>query len=197
MNANKVIDKILSQAKSQAEAILKEASDKAAQQKASLDAELAEFEQKTAQLANAAAEDKRQRMLASARMANAKQLLAAKVGIVNDIFAKAKAAVNKLPDDQYLALMMSLIKQAVVTGQEEVIVGKNETRINDAFLKTVNAQIDGTIKKGNLKLSAKKGDFEGGFILVSGNVQINACTDMLIDRLRESMEMELSAELFS
>ena len=73
--------------------------------KLKLDAEIADFDTRTDQLAEDAAEDKLQRMLANARMTNAKQMLAAKVAILDDVFEKAKAAVNQLPDDQYLSLM--------------------------------------------------------------------------------------------
>ena len=89
----------------EAEKILSEAKAKAAEQKAQLDTEIAEFDAKTEQLAKDAAEDKLQRMLAGARMTNAKQMLAAKVEILDDVFEKAKDAVNQLPDEQYLSLM--------------------------------------------------------------------------------------------
>ena len=196
MNAEQVVEKILSQARDEAASIVTEAKDKAAGQKAALETELAEYNKKTEELAKDAGQDKLQRMLASARMANAKQMLASKVEILNEVFEKAKAAVNQLPDKDYLDLMMALMKKSVETGDEEVIVGKGEKRINDDFIKDVNRQL-GAGFKGNLRLSAEKGDFAGGFILARGKVQINACTDVLIDRLRETLDMELSAELFT
>ncbi|MHC5082775.1 MAG: V-type ATP synthase subunit E [Planctomycetota bacterium] len=196
MNAEQVVEKILSQARDEAAGILTEAKDKAAGQKAALESELAEFNKKTEEMAADAAADKLQRMLASARMANAKQMLSSKVAIIDDVFEQAKAAVNQLPDKDYLELMTALMKKSVETGDEEVIVGKSETRIDDSFIKDVNRQL-GTGFKGNLRMSSQKGDFAGGFILARGKVQINACTDVLIERLRETLDMELSAELFA
>lgn len=196
MNAEQVVEKILSQARAEADQIMGEARDKAAAQKADLDTELAEFNKKTQDLTQDAREDKLQRMMASARMSNAKQLLAAKAGILNDVFDKAKAAVNQLPNDKYLALMAAIMKKSVETGDEEVIVGKNETRINEDFIKKINREL-GAGFKGNLRLSSQRGQFSGGFILSRGKVRINACTDVLVDRLRESMAMELTAELFA
>jgi V/A-type H+-transporting ATPase subunit E len=196
MNAEQVVQKILAEAEEQARKILDEAKAKAAEQGSQLDSEIAEFGAKTDQLAADAGEDKLQRMLAGARMDNGKQLLAAKVEILNDVFERAKKAVNDLPDERYLLWAMIVMKQAVESGDEEVIVGKDEKRINADFIKKVNGEL-GSGFKGNLKLSAEKGDFSGGFILSHGKVQVNATTDVIIDDLRESMQIELSQTLLS
>lgn len=196
MNAEQVVQKILAEANAEAEKIVSEAQAKASDQGTELDAEIAEFDTRSAQLAKEAAEDKLQRMLAGARMSNAKQTLAAKVAILDSVFEKAKAAVRQLPDDQYLSLMTGLIKKAVETGDEEVVIGKDETRIDDTFISKVNQTL-GSGFKGNLRLSAERADIAGGFILSRGKVQVNASTDVMIDALRESMEMELSQILFA
>jgi len=195
MNAEQVVQKILAEAQAEAEAIVSEAKARAAEQAARTEAEIAEFDARTGELAKDAAEDKLRRMLAGSRMANAKQMLTAKVAILDEVFENTKAAVNRMPDEAYLSLMTELIKQAVETGDEEVIVGKNEARINHNFIKEVNRQL-GTGFKGNLRLGTERADISGGFILSRGKVQINASTDVMIDTLRESMEIELARELF-
>lgn len=195
MNAEQVVEKILAEAKAEAEQIINDAKAKIDEQGTQLDVQIAEYDTRSAQLAQEAAEDKLQRMLAGARMDNAKQTLAAKVAILDSVFENAKTAVRKLPDDQYLLLMTGLIKQAVETGDEEVIIGKDEKRIDDNFISKVNQTL-GSGFKGNLRLSAERADITGGFILSRGKVQVNASTDVLIESLRESMEIELSQELF-
>lgn len=195
MNAEQVVDKILSEAKAKAETIVSEAKAKAGQQGAELEKEIKDVDAQTDQLAKAAADEKLQRMLANARMANAKHLLAAKGELLDDVFGKAKNAVDHLPDDQYLSLMTKLMKQAVETGDEEVIVGKNEQRINESFIGTLNKEL-GSGFKGNLRLSDRRADITGGFILSRGKVQINAGTDVLIGSVRDTMETELANELF-
>lgn len=195
MNAEQVVEKILAEAKAEAEQIINDAKGKIDEQGTQLDVQIAEYDTRSAQLAQEAAEDKLQRMLAGARMDNAKQTLAAKVAILDSVFENAKTAVRKLPDDQYLLLMTGLIKQAVETGDEEVIIGKDEKRIDDNFISKVNQTL-GSGFKGNLRLSAERADITGGFILSRGKVQVNASTDVLIESLRESMEIELSQELF-
>ena len=195
MNADQVIKKILSEAQQQADEINRQASDKCALQKQQTEEELANYRAETERLSGQAAEERFQRLLAGARMSNGQKVLSAKVAILNDVFAKAKEAVNKLPDEQYLSLMAVMMKQAVETGDEEVVVGKNENRIDEAFVKKVSSDL-GAGFKGNLRFSDKRAEIAGGFILSRGKVRINASTDVLIDRLRESMEIELSRELF-
>ena len=92
--------------------------------------------------------------------------------------------------------MTGLIKRAVETGDEEIIIGKKESRINEAFISKINKTL-GSGFKGNFRLSAERADIAGGFILSRGKVQVNASTDVLIESLRESMEMELSQILFA
>lgn len=195
MNAEQVVDKILSEANAKAETIVNEAKAGAEQKSAELEQEIKDFDVQTEQLAKDAADDKLQRMLARARMANAKQLLAAKVNLLDEVFEQAKAAVNTLPDDPYLDLMTKLMKQAVETGDEEVIVGKDEQRINESFISKLNKEL-GSGFKGNLRLSKQRSDISGGFILSRGKVQINAGTDVLIESLRDTMETELAQTLF-
>jgi V/A-type H+-transporting ATPase subunit E len=195
MNAEQVVQKILAEANAEAEKIVNDARAKVADQKAQLDAKITDFAAETGRLAEDAAEDKLQRMLANARMTNAKQTLAAKAAILDDVFEKAKNAVTNLPDDQYLSLMTGLMKQAVETGDEEVIVGKGEQRINEEFVGRLNREL-GSGFKGNLRLSSRRADIAGGFILSRGKVQINVSTEVLIEQLHESMQVELAEELF-
>lgn len=195
MNTEQVVHKILSEAKAKAETIVNDAKAGAEQKNAAFEQEIKDVEAETETLAKEAADDKLQRMLAMARMANAKQLLAAKGEMLDEVFEKAKAAVNLLPDDQYLALMTDLMKQSVETGDEEVLIGKDEQRINDSFISRLNKEL-GAGFKGNLRLSSRRADIAGGFILSRGKVRINASTDVLIESLRESMETELANALF-
>jgi len=196
MNADQVIEKILSQAKAEAQAILAEAKAKADAQKARSRAELAEFDKQTDVLAQEAGADKLRRMLAGARMSNSKQALAAKVELLNEVFRKAEERLVQLPDESYKALMVKLMTQAVQTGDEEVLVGKDEGRINDDFVKQVNRQL-GPGFKGNLRLGTQRLDIKGGFVLSRGKVRMNASVEVLVGQVRESMETELAAKLFA
>jgi len=92
--------------------------------------------------------------------------------------------------------MEKLMLDAVETGDEQVVVDNNETVINQGFIKEVNKQLtkDG---KGNLKLSDKKQDIGGGFILKRQNISCNVSLDVLIGQAKENLEIEIAKELFT
>lgn len=195
MNAEQVVQKIMSQAKAEADKILAAAREAAGKEKQRLDQELVGFAGEARKAAEAAGQDKLARMLAAARMQNARELLAAKGQVLDELFARAKQRIEQMPDGEYLELMKRLIHKSVQTGQEEVIVGRHEGRINQDFLNRINGELAGQ-GKGQLRLSPTREDISGGFILSSGKVRINASVDVLVAQLRDTMEMQLTAELF-
>ncbi|MEN6307956.1 MAG: V-type ATP synthase subunit E [Anaerohalosphaeraceae bacterium] len=195
MNAEQVVQKIVSQARAEADKILAAARDAAGQEKQRLDQELGAHAGEIRKAADAAGQDKLARMLAAARMQNARELLAAKGQVLDELFARVKQRIEQMPDHDYLELMRRLIHKSVQTGQEEVIVGRHEGRINQDFINRVNGELAGQ-GKGHLRLSPTREDISGGFILFSGKVRINASVEVLVSQLRDSMEMQLTAELF-
>lgn len=195
MEANEVVQKILSQAEVEAEKILAEAQGESSKQERELASELSAYSQQTESLAQAAAADVKMRLLATARMDIQKQLLVTKAGLLDDVFAQARVQINSLPDDEYQQLISSLMEKAAETGDEEVVVGKNETRIDNSLVKHINRKL-GTGFKGNLHLASDRADIDGGFILRRGKIQLNVSTDVLLSQVRESIEMELSKDLF-
>ncbi|HML73839.1 MAG TPA: V-type ATP synthase subunit E [Anaerohalosphaeraceae bacterium] len=195
MNAEQVVQKIVSQARAEADKILAAAREAAGKEKQRLDQELGVFAGDARKAAEAAGQDKLARMLAAARMQNARELLAAKGQVLDELFARVKQRIEQMPDGEYLELMKRLLHKSVQTGQEEVIVGRHEGRINQDFLNRINGELAGQ-GKGHLHLSSTREDISGGFILSSGKVRINASVDVLVAQLRDAMEMQLTAELF-
>lgn len=195
MDAEQVVQKILSEARSQADKIKAQANEEATAQQEQLAGELAEFQKETEQKARVAAEDKIERMLAVARMETKKDLLAAKVSLLDEVFQKVREQIKNLPKDKYQELIVSLMKKAVESGDEEVLIAAGEDRIDNELIRQVNAKLGPDIK-GYLKLAKDTADIDGGFILRRGNIQVNASTDVLILQARQDLETELSQELF-
>jgi V/A-type H+-transporting ATPase subunit E len=195
MNAQQVVDKILSEAEQEGQKITDEAKQHVQSQKEDLNKQLDGYRAETAKLAEEAANDKTERMLATARMEIRKELMASKSELLNSVFSRAKERINSLGDDDYKKLMCQLMQKAVETGDEKVVTGKNDNRIDHGLIKEVNRNL-GSGFKGNLGLSDEKAAIAGGFILKRGSVQINVSTDVLVDSVREDMEMEIAKELF-
>lgn len=195
MNADQVVEKILSQAREEANRITAAAKDTAGKEHQLLEKETEDYQQETSKLAEAAGQDKLSRMMAAARMQNTKDLLSTKGRILDELFGRIKQRIEHLPDNEYLELIKRLLAKCVQSGHEEVIIGKNENQLNQAFVNKVNTEMLWQAK-GGLRLSVTREDIGGGFILSEGKVRINSSTDVMVSQLRDKMEMELAAELF-
>jgi V/A-type H+-transporting ATPase subunit E len=195
MEAQQVIERILADAKAEAKKIKKQTDEAQAEEKAKLDEQLSEYEEQTETIAKKAGEDEKAHILAAARMDIAKQLLAEKRKILDEVFEQAQQQVEKLSDKQYLELMTKLMLDAVETGDEEVIVDEKEKQIDQKFIDSINKQIDSG-RKGELKLSEGMANLGKGFILKRGNIKNNVSIEVLLAQAREELEIELAKELF-
>ena len=135
-------------------------------------------------------------ILAAARMDIAKQLLAEKRKILDDVFEQARQQLQNLPEQDYRGLCTKLMLEAVETGDEEVIVDKKDNRINQDFIDQVNQQLSSK-GKGELKLSEQKQDIGAGFILRRGKIKTNVSLDVLLEQARKELEIDLAKELFT
>jgi len=195
MDTEQVVEKILSEAKAEADKIKAEARDKASKQEAELKAKLEEFRKETEGLAAKAAKEKKKRMLAGARMDMRKEHLTAKVELLNEVFEKTREKINSLPEKEYQEFMESLMHKAIESGDEEVIIGTEDGRLSNGLIKSVNRKL-GPGFKGNLQLAKDTANIDGGFILRRGKIQVNVSVDVLLEKAREEMEIELSNDLF-
>jgi len=195
MEAQQVVEKILSEAGKEADAIKKQAEEQAADEQRKLDRQLAQFGDQTAALAQRAAERMKMQLLAAARMEIVKENLAEKKSILDEVFENVRRHILEMPDEQYLQLMQNLMLKTVETGNEEVIVDTNEKRIDKKFIDKINSQLGDGFER-NLKFAEQREDIGAGFILRRGKIKNNASLDVLITQAREKLEIELARELF-
>ncbi len=205
MNADNVIEKILADAAVEAEKIKKQAQEKETIEQAKLDEQLVEYRKQTNALAKKAAEDEKLHLLAAARMQMARELLAEKRKMLDEVFEQARRQLMNLPDDRYHQLTVDLMLKAVETGDEEVIIGKDEKRIDQQLINQVNERLRsggtrpgeaGRSREGNLTLSDKRQELDGGFILKRGKIKNNASLEVLLAQARRNLEIELAKEMF-
>ena len=195
MDAEQVVEKILADAKAEAEKIKSEAQEKENAEQVKLDEQLSDYKKQTDIIAQKAGEDKKAHLLAAARMDIAKDYLAEKRKILDEVFAQARQKLQNLPDGEYCKLMTKLMLKAVETGDEEVIVDNNEKRIDQKFIKNINREL-GPGYKGNLRLADVRGNLGGGFILKRGKIKNNVSIEVLLAQARKELEIELAKKLF-
>jgi len=196
MEAEQVVEKILADARGQAEKIKAQAEEKEADEQTELNEQLHEYKKQTEILAEKAGREKRAHLLAAARMQIAKEFLVEKRKLLDEVFEQAQTQLQNLPDEQYSDLWTKRMVEAVETGNEEVIVDNNERRIDDKFIKLVNRQL-GPGYKGNLRLADEKQNIGAGFILKHGKIKNNVSLPVLLAQARSKLEIELAKELFS
>ena len=195
MDAENVVAKILADARAEGEKIKRQAQEKQAAEQAKLDDQLAQYNKQTDSLAQKAAEAESSHLLAAARMQIAKELLTEKRKILDEVFEQAHRQLLNLPDRQYRQVIAGLMVRAVETGNEEVVVDKNEKRIDQELVNQVNQRLAGQ-NKGNLRLSDQRQELGGGFILKRGKIRTNVSFEVLLNQARKELEIELAKELF-
>jgi len=195
MEGQQVVERILADARTEAEKIKRASEEKEAVEQARLKEELGEYKKQTEALARKAGEDKKAKLLASARMDIARQFLAEKRVILDEVFSRARAQLQNLSDEDYRRLMSKLMAAAVETGDEEVVIDKAENRIDQGFIDEVNRQLNSN-GKGKLKLSSERQNFGFGFILRRGKIKNNVSIEVLMAQVRKGLEIQLAKELF-
>ncbi len=195
MEAEQVVEKILADARAEADKIKKQADEKEAGEQDKLSQQLDDYKKQTGILAQQAGKDEKSHILAAARMNIAKEYLAEKRKILDEVFEQARQQLQNLPDEDYHTLIKKLLLEAVETGDEEVVVDTNEARISEELIKEINKQLSSD-RKSNLKLSDQRQDIGAGFILTRGKIKTNVSIGVLLDQARKELEIQLAKELF-
>ncbi len=195
MDPQQVIDKILTEAQNEAGEIRGQAEQQQAAEQTKFDDLMASFAEKTQQMVAQAAEAEKAQILAMARMEAMKDYLAEKTRILDEVFERSREQVRQLPDGEYRQLMKRLLLAVVESGDEQVVPGKDDSRIDQRLVDEVNAELKDK-GKGGLTLSDERHAQGGGFILKRGRIQTNVTTDVLVGQSRGELEIELSNDLF-
>ena len=104
------------------------------------------------------AAEREKRLISYAELEARNQRLKAKQEVVEEAFEKAIARLKELPSDQYINILADMIVGAVSTGDEELILSKEDkNRIGNDIVKLVNKRLKATKIKGNLRLAGEPG----------------------------------------
>jgi V/A-type H+-transporting ATPase subunit E len=193
----RIKEKIIEDAKARAAAIQEQAEEEAriimdqARQEARLKkAELLE-------MAEADGEQAYKRMLAVAGLEGRKELLRAKRDMIDLAFDRAMGKICGLPDHEYQKLLEKMIVDAAGNEGGEILLSeKDAMRMDKQFEKNINQRLAAAGKRGSLALSKQSIPTVGGFILRSGNTEVNSTFEILFGMLRTELESEVVSLLF-
>ena len=117
--------------------------------------------------------------------------LGVKQRLIGEAFESASRLLSELPRDKYLSFVWNLMEKAVVTGDEVLLVGKDEQHIDGAWLDNYNSS-----HQTRISFADKRLPMSGGFMIRNGKIDIDCTWDMLIGDIRPDIESEVVKRLF-
>lgn len=179
-------DSILQDAKKQAQEIIDKANVKAVQK-------AEEIQKKAA--SEAAEKIKINNSMLELEMR--KDMLNTKQQLIEEVFQTALDSLSKMDNNEYEATLFNLITNAVESGEEEILLSKQDkSKLPADFGSKLNQAVAQAGKKGNLKISDETRDIMGGFVLKAEGVEINYSFEALLRMYRDEIEPEVAAILF-
>jgi V/A-type H+-transporting ATPase subunit E len=142
--------------------------------------------------------DRKDRILARAALNARNELLAAKQEAVEKVLTSAYENVEKMDKKEYSLFLERMLLSSVETGDEEIIFDENDlSRIDTSLVKSVNKILKERGRRNDVTISSEKRSIRNGFILKRGDLEINCSIDAQIRSLREELEGEIAAIIFS
>lgn len=186
---DKIISGIELEAKEAADRVTDEARREAARITARADEAAAEIEKS----AEADAELEYKRLISRAESAgeveSGRAVLREKQRIITSVMDRAMQAILSSTDKEYFAFMAGLLKKYARAEKGEIVLtAADKKRMPDDF--------KATLKQNGLTLSDKDGDFDGGFILVYGDIEENCTMTALMETESDTLHDAVSGVLF-
>lgn len=198
MSLEKIIEKIIQDSDKEIRKIIDEAESRASQ---IVEEGRREAERVVAELTREGIENARkvgERIVTLASLESRKRILAEKQRILAEVYQEAEKRIRNLNGRDYRELIKRIMLESCQTGEELVVVGKNDKkRIDQKLINSVNAELSKSGKKAKLKLSSEPASITDGFILKSGKIEISNSWENILRSLREKTEDEVIKLLFT
>ncbi len=197
MSVEKIVEKILSDARAEAQRIVEGARAQAAQIAEQAQLEAQRQRELILTQAQQEAQSRRRAQLAAATAAARNAVLEAKRTILTKVFEQVAERLATMPAQDYKSWLLRLLVESSETGDEEVILSAGDRQtLGEPLIREANAQLAQHGKKGALKLSVETRDIGRGFVLKGRNSETNVTLKTLLRRAQEELEIEVAQLLF-
>ncbi|NLK86350.1 MAG: V-type ATP synthase subunit E [Clostridiaceae bacterium] len=194
---DRIKEKILEDARARAIAIQEQAEKEAGAIKAQASEEAGQKRTELLEKAEAEGIQLHKRMLAVAGLEGRKELLCAKQDMIDLAFDKAMERVCQLPDKGYQKLLEKMIVDAAGNDGGEILLSQRDaSRMDSQFAANIDQGLAAAGKNGSVVLSDQPISTVGGFILRSGDTEVNCTFEILFSMLRRELESEVVSILF-
>ncbi|MBE7017465.1 MAG: hypothetical protein E7420_04835 [Ruminococcaceae bacterium] len=194
----KITARLIRDAQAEVDVINAEADAQCAAILAEYEAKAAEAYEKRIAKGKADCATRSERMAATADMEQRKALLAFKQEMVSEAFEKAAEAVATLPREKYIEFFASLAADAAISGKEKLLFSEGDKADTGAeIVSAANALLAAKGKTAEISLAEETVEVSGGFIMRSGNIEVNCTADTLVQLTRSSLSSQVAEILFS
>lgn len=187
-----ICERILSDARQDAAQELSAAREKAAAIRADFEAQAQADRAQALQRARQESEEQRSNMLRMAQLDEKKLDLAMKREVLDEAFDSVVQQMCQLDDDRARDFVESLLLEAA-EGECQIVVRAEDAHLYDeAFLARVNARL----QNAHVTLADERRQIRGGFVLISGGMEINCAYDAVVRQARNALEAQAAQALF-
>ena len=198
MTIKDINEKIISDAKIQADKIIAQAEDNANNIIKKGEKEADNIKKTILYKINQEASLKKSKILTEANLEAKKTILLEKQKIMEEVFEKALESILKLSDKDYRYFIKKLIVDNIEKSDETIFIGSADRRkISESFIEDINKELKSKGEKGELKLSASYLPIKGGVVIGFGKIRKNISLELLLKNVREELEMQISRNLFN
>lgn len=141
--------------------------------------------------------NRKERIISNSHLFVRNRKLEVKQEIIDRVYNGALNKLIELNKEEYLKFIKESILNLEIYGDEEIILSQNEKYINKEVIEEINKELKNNGKKGEIRISDKKRDFAGGFILNKEGIEINNTFEALIVSLKDDLEPVIIDTLFS
>ncbi|GEM_PF-4661672 len=190
MQGSKITEKILKEAEEQARKILEEAEKEAASILDDAEKEKTFILESARKEAEEAYEKEKEKRVGLELIELRKKVLQARREIIDRALKEAVKKLEEESREDYLNHMSNFIKALGLNGSFDVIPGKSEDRVDEAFVGELS-------KRAGIDLQLVKGEvtIKKGFLLRSGRLEINLEPSVIVPTLKDELEDHLKGLL--
>ena len=154
----------------------------------------AEKERETAgERAHLAAQERYERLCSAAEMETRKLTLSAKQKVLAETYDRALEILCSMPREQYLSLLVRLLKAAGGKGDEKIALSaKDRDEMGETLVERANKELN-----AHYTLAGEAADIRAGLVLVGRDCDVNCSFETLLALSREKTERGAAKLLFA
>ncbi|MDD3970800.1 MAG: V-type ATP synthase subunit E family protein [Clostridia bacterium] len=191
---DRIYDKIINDAKEQADKRLDEAKQKISVMKKAVKEQLDEKKQEQIELAEKEAENIIKRAVANRNLEGKKQLLSVKQKVISKVFETAHVELMNMPEDDLLKMYKNLIIGSLEKGKNEIMLNEDDAKaIGQKLIGLLEKDIDSNFR---VSLSSHFIQDDKGVIVRNENIYSNSVFSSILKYKKQELETDIMKILF-